>query len=173
MACRREIVSMSPPLQSGFGNGLLGRPQLFLPSPDRKEGDDDGNDFSATGCLCAVSEGAVPWTAADACVGPCFKCACRAGPRGPARTRRPLHRPRYTNFRNKTLVCMRCIQSKTAPQKVIFSANCITRGVKPMLEAVIWPNAPAFVGMPAGLSLTVQLEMAAPGRANCGVFVIL
>ena len=43
---------------------------------------------------CAVSEvpcltqgGAVPWTAADARVGPCFECACRAGPRDPARTR--------------------------------------------------------------------------------------
>ncbi len=34
-----------------------------------------------------------------------------------------------------------------------------------MLVAVIWPNAPAFVGMPAGLRLTVQLEMVVIGVA--------
>ena len=39
-----------------------------------------------------------------------------------------------------------------------LSANCITRGVKPRLVAVIWPNAPALVGIPAGLRLTVQLK---------------
>lgn len=42
-----------------------------------------------------------------------------------------------------------------------------------MLVAVIWPNVPAFVGMPAGLRLTVQLEMVVPGSAKFAVFVML
>lgn len=53
------------------------------------------------------------------------------------------------------------------------SANCITRGVKPMLVDVIWPNELALVGTPSGLRLTVQPDMAEFGSEKFGVLVIL
>jgi hypothetical protein len=49
----------------------------------------------------------------------------------------------------------------------------MTRGVKPMLVDVIWPNAPALVGMPCGCCLTVQPLMLKLGSEKFGVLEML
>jgi hypothetical protein len=48
VACRSQIVSISPPLQSGFGVDNQGRAQRSTQNPDRQEGDYNSNYFPAT-----------------------------------------------------------------------------------------------------------------------------